>query len=108
MNSILMLHSYKAWKVHSQRNIDRKCTENNDHYGLVLINDNSQSKTVCSSRFIHPMSYSVTWIQALNVCCECRQRPYIRETMHSALNLYCTIRAQLSLLLGGVPVNPRC
>ena len=24
-----------------------------------------------------------------------KQRPYIRETMHSALNLYCTLRAQL-------------
>ena len=35
------------------------------------------------------------------------QRLYIRETIHSALNLYCTIRAQLISATRGVPVNPR-
>ena len=54
MNSILMLHSYKAWKVHSQRNIDRKCTENNDHYGLVLMNDIHRARLFVVLEFYYP------------------------------------------------------
>ena len=35
------------------------------------------------------------------------QRPYIRETMHSALNLYCTIRAQLISATRGRASQPK-
>ena len=36
------------------------------------------------------------------------QRPYIRETMHSAQNCNAQSGHSLSLLLGGVLVNPMC
>ena len=35
------------------------------------------------------------------------QRPYIRETMHSALNLSCTIRAQLISATRGRASQPK-
>ena len=35
------------------------------------------------------------------------QRPYIRETMHSALNLQCTIRAQLISATRGCASQPK-
>ena len=35
------------------------------------------------------------------------QRPYIRETMHSALNLLCTIRAQLISAIRGRASQPK-
>ena len=36
-----------------------------------------------------------------------RQRPYIRETMHPALNLQCTIRAQLISATRGCASQPK-
>ena len=37
----------------------------------------------------------------------CYQRPYIRETMHSALNLQCTLRAQLISATRGRASQPK-
>ena len=38
---------------------------------------------------------------------ECSQRPYNRETVHPALNLYCTIRAQLISATRGRASQPK-
>ena len=42
-----------------------------------------------------------------HIVAEARQRPYIRETMHSALNLKCIIRAQLISATSGRASQPK-
>ena len=68
--------------------------------------DQSSSAHVFSRVTYHTPS-DLQWISSLITPGEMGQRLYIRETMHSALNLYCTIRTQLISATRGRASQPK-